>query len=88
MHKSSFFKITGVIASRGGTYYSGPEARLVSIFKRYSRTKFITSMKIALVDFRLFKGFGGHLYGFMIYIKIVGARLKIFFDASKIYIFF
>jgi hypothetical protein len=77
MHKASFFKITGIIASRGGIHYAGPEARLVSIFKRYSRTKFRKSNKIALVDFRLFKGFGGHLYGFRIYIKIVGARLEI-----------
>ena len=74
MNKTSSFKIAGIIASRGGTYYAGPEARLGSIFKRYSRTKFIKSTKIALVDFRLFKGFGGHLYGFRIYIKIIGAR--------------
>jgi len=66
--------MTGVIASRGGTYYSGPEAILVAIFKRYSISKFIKSTKVALVDFRLFKGFGGHLYGFRVYIKLVGSR--------------
>lgn len=65
----------GIIASRGGSYYSAPEARLVSIFKRYAQTKFVKSTKLALVDFRLFKGFGGHLYGFRIYAKLVGSRL-------------
>ena len=67
-------QLTGVISSRGGNYYSGAESMLVTIFKRYTISKFVKSTKIALVDFRLFKGFGGHLYGFIIYAKLVGTR--------------
>ena len=48
---------------------------LISLFKRYSRSKFSKSKNMAIVDFRIFKGFGGHLYGFMIYTKIIGKNL-------------
>ena len=65
----------GVIASRGGNYYSVLESILLSIFKRYALTKFTKSKNIARVDFRIFKGFGGHMYGFIIYTKIIGKRL-------------
>ena len=64
----------GIIAPRGGTYLSGMEDLLTQMFKRYSVTKFTKTPRILLVDFRLFKGFGGHTYGFMIYTKLLGRK--------------
>lgn len=61
----------GVIGVRGGAYLSGREDLLTHIFKRYSVTKFTKTSRILIVDFRLFKGFGGHMYGFMIYTKLI-----------------
>lgn len=43
---------------------------LVYLFKRYSVTKFTNTPRIIIVDFRLFKGFAGHVYGFLIYTKL------------------
>jgi len=65
----------GVISTRGGVFNSGIEDLLYNLFKRYSQTKFIKSTKLVFVDFRLFKGFGGHLYGFILYTKLIGSRL-------------
>ena len=61
----------GVIAPRGGAYLSGREDILTNRFKRYSPTKFTNTSRIILVDFRLYKGFGGHTYGFIVYTKLL-----------------
>jgi len=50
------------------------EDLLTHIFKRNPFTKFSGTSKIILVDFRLFKGFGGHTYGFMIYTKLLNQK--------------
>lgn len=44
------------------------------MFKRYSVTKFTKTPRILLIDFRLFKGFGGHTYGFIIYTKLLSRK--------------
>lgn len=75
----------GVIASRGGSYLSGIEDLLTNIFKRYSVTKFTKTPRILLVDFRLFKGFGGHRYGFMVYTKLLMRKLFLGKHLSWIY---
>jgi hypothetical protein len=64
----------GIIAPRGGAYLSGREDLLTQMFKRYSITKFTKTPRILLIDFRLFKGFAGHTYGFMIYTKLLGRK--------------
>ena len=64
----------GIIASRGGAYLSGIEDMLTHMFKRYSVTKFTKTPRILLIDFRLFKGFGGHTYGFIIYTKLLSRK--------------
>jgi len=64
----------GVIESRGGVYLSGIEEFISNIFKRYSITKHTKSTRIVPVDFRMFKGFGGHIYGFLIFTKFILRR--------------
>jgi hypothetical protein len=71
------YQTQGVIASRGGTYYSGLEEIAINRFKRYSFTKFSNTTQLIPIDFRFFKGIGGHIYGFILYIKIVPRRLKL-----------
>jgi hypothetical protein len=60
----------GVITFAGGTALNSMEDILVYLFKRYSVTKFTNTPRIIIVDFRLFKGFAGHVYGFLIYTKL------------------
>lgn len=61
----------GVISARGGMFLSGMEETLTHLFKRYSLTKFTNTSRVIIVDFRLFKGFGGHRYGFRVYTKLL-----------------
>jgi len=61
------------------------EDLLTNIFKRYSVTKFTKTPRILLVDFRLFKGFGGHRYGFMVYTKLLMRKLFLGKHPSWIY---
>lgn len=68
------FLSQGVISSRGGYYLSGRSDFVENIIKRYSIKKFANFRRILPVDFRLFKGFGGHTYGFLIYSKLVSRR--------------
>lgn len=52
-------------------FLSGMEETLTHLFKRYSLTKFTNTSRVIIVDFRLFKGFGGHRYGFRVYTKLL-----------------
>ena len=61
----------GVITPCGGLALNSIEDILIYLFKRYSVTKFTNTPRVILVDFRLFKGFAGHVYGFMIYTKLI-----------------
>ena len=61
----------GVISVRGGVYLTNMEDFVENFFKRYFITKVSFTRQLILVDFRLFKGFGGHTYGFLFYTKII-----------------
>ncbi len=68
------FLSQGIISSRGGAYLSGREDIVENLIKRYSVTKFSNSRRILPVDFRFFKGFAGHTFGFLIYTKRLARR--------------
>jgi len=73
-NKKQSYENYGVIASRGGSYFSGRESYALILFKRYSRTQVTKSPVIMPFDFRLFKGSGGQSYGFLRYIKFIRER--------------
>lgn len=66
----------GVINSRGGNYRSGVEDFVESYLRRYPFTKSSFARRLLLVDFRLFKGYAGYMYGFIIYTKLLANRSK------------
>jgi hypothetical protein len=72
--QNQFFISPGNIASRGGVYTSGIESFVENLFKRYACTKFSKTVSILFVDFRFFKGVGGHVYGFLFYTKQLLSR--------------
>jgi len=61
----------GVISSRGGVYYTNIENFIENFFKRYFITKVTFTRRLILVDFRFFKGYGGHTFGFLFYTKLI-----------------
>jgi hypothetical protein len=68
----------GVITPGGGVALNSIEDILVYLFKRYSVTKFTNTSRIIIVDFRLFKGFAGHIYGFLVYTKLTKGKLYLY----------
>lgn len=75
MIKQSFLS-QGVINSRGGHYRDGVEDFVESYLRRYPFTKSASARRLLLVDFRLFKGYAGYMYGFIIYTKLLVNRTK------------
>ncbi len=71
---SSTFLSNGAVASRGGLYFTGREDFIENLLKRYSVTKFSNARRLLPVDFRVFKGYGGQRYGFLIYTKLLTRR--------------
>jgi len=59
----------GNLSLRGNLYFSGIENILINLFKRYFFTKLSKTIQFIPVDFRFFKGNGGHVYAFLLYIK-------------------
>jgi len=68
------FMTQGSIASRGGNYFSNIEVFAENLFKRYSITKVTQAVSFLFVDFRFYKGLGGHIYGFLLYTKQLSRR--------------
>ena len=66
--------IQGVVSSRGGMFLSGRQDFVMNLLRRYSYTKLSTSRRFLVVDFRLYKGMSGHMYGFIIYTKLITYR--------------
>ncbi len=68
--KKEPINIQSVISSRGGNYVPGIQSFLENLFLRYTYTKLSTTRRFFPVDFRLFKGIGGQVHGFFIYLKL------------------
>ncbi len=73
-HKQSYTS-NGVINSRGGNFVSSREDFIENYIMRYPFTKVSGARRRLPVDFRLFKGYAGHTYGFIIYTKLLSNRL-------------
>jgi len=59
---------------RGGIYFTGIEEFIRKLLNRKIITKFNTTYQYRPVDFRFFKGAAGHIYGFLIYTKLITQR--------------
>ena len=71
-----YFLSKGNISSRGGNYLSGIEDFVESYLRRYSFSNLTKSRRFLPVAFYLFKTFGGHMYGFIFYTKLIIRRKK------------
>ena len=68
--KKEPINIQNIINSRGGNFSSGRQSLVENIFLRYTYTKLSVTRWFFPVDFRIFKGIGGHIHGFYLYIKL------------------
>ncbi len=68
------YRTQGAIYSRGGNFVFGREDFVENFLSRYPFTKLSGSRRLLPVDFRLFKGYAGHRYGFIIYTKLLTRR--------------
>ena len=73
-NKNQNFLSKGVVAMRGGVYFNGIEDFIIKLLNRKINTKFNNTYQYMPVDFRFFKGYSGHTYGFLIYTKLVTQR--------------
>ena len=73
-NKNQNFLSKGIIGIRGGVYFNGIEEFIIKLLNRKLVTKFNNTFKYIPVDFRFFKGYGGHTYGFLVYTKLITQR--------------
>ncbi len=71
VRSKSNFSFKGIISPRGGVFVEGLQDFVETLLRRYSITKFAVSRQYRPVDFRCFKGIGGHRYCFIFYVKYI-----------------
>lgn len=82
----SQFAAKGVVSSRGGFFVEGIQEFVEVLLRRYAVSKLTISRRFRPVDFRCFKGTGGHRYCFIFYTQLISGsrRKKLFLKIIKI----
>jgi hypothetical protein len=70
IHSKSNLLSKGVITPWGGTYLTNLEEFVQNIIMNATYTNISKSYRILILSFRLYKGYGGVLYGFLLFNKL------------------
>lgn len=75
-----------MVSSRGGFFVEGIQEFVEVLLRRYAVSKLTISRRFRPVDFRCFKGTGGHRYCFIFYTQLISRsrRKKLFLKNKKI----
>jgi len=76
--EKSIYLSKGLISPLGGLYLSNLEEIIQNLLKVYSYSKISKTYRIFILSFRLYKGYGGILYGFLVFNKLTENRIAIF----------